>query len=567
MECVYYIKENNKLPNIVNIANIEIDYLDTFSLDNSKRFNLLNINKNDIIKFFNENCDNKIDKKNNIFKNTNLFINIILRGINEKIGHIFINEEEAKIENFTKNEKEYTKHFYNYIIPYMKNNKDIDDDFLDALEDYKKKKIYKSITRKFQNIPYFYKYYNIAPDIDEFRFIEKLCYLSCLIDLNELDEEDGENETDLEDNEVKENIKKNNFIILKRFDYLKKNTMQKINKDEDFSIKDKIFILINIYSFVKQYSHCVEHNYELIKMKELPVHSPYVQSEILYRTIIAKLKKNSKLTFLLLQLNSGGGYEFFSNKTWYKIKMIPLIAIKMHILNDYYPYFFIYNMSNISMSNNNIYTNIKSFNEYYFKTLVNNFSKEDSIRQKKSVDKTVKFCFLKFHEDGHSKYNGNFRLEKSPRFLLKNDLSTLVNDFNKIKKIRAGKIIITYDKNGEEIYEGNFTPTNYGESGHSFGYYLFRDYKLFDSFLKNGYNLDEFLDFNLYIDDNLDKFNELVRKKLMKKKKKKKKSEEFIKNIKYKKSNIHLKKIPKLELGKNIYRNITYYELGQLMND
>ena len=77
-------------------------------------------------------------------------------------------------------------------------------------------------------------------------------------------------------------------------------------------------------------------------MSDLPEYSPFIESEKIYREIISNLKDDSKLSFLYLQLNSGGGKDLISSKTYHNIKMIPLISIKNHMLKDFYPYFFIF---------------------------------------------------------------------------------------------------------------------------------------------------------------------------------------------------------------------------------
>ena len=47
-------------------------------------------------------------------------------------------------------------------------------------------------------------------------------------------------------------------------------------------------------------------------MLDLPQYSPYLQGEILYRKIITNLTNKSKLIFILLQLQSGAGYDYYN---------------------------------------------------------------------------------------------------------------------------------------------------------------------------------------------------------------------------------------------------------------
>ena len=309
-------------------------------------------------------------------------------------------------------------------------------------------------------------------------------------------------------------------------------------------------------------------------MEDLPEYSPYIQSEILYRDVISKLTNKSKLTFLFLQLNSGGSNEFISNQTWYKIKSIPLIEIKKHLLNEYYPYFFIYDIAHEALALNSSQTLIKSFNESCLKNYENIFIKEKSIKDTEITDNTVKIFFLKFHEKGHSKYKGNYRLEKSPQFILKNNLCTLDNDFNKIINILKGKMKykekernkdITNEEDAEEEFDGNFEPSDVGESGFASEYYLFGNY-LFERQLMKKKGLNEFTNVNLYIEENLNKFQSLVKEKLITYDKNQNKIPFYLNYCPDKHYNKYTP-IPNLKLEKKLNRNVTYAELGISFNE
>ena len=183
-------------------------------------------------------------------------------------------------------------------------------------------------------------------------------------------------------------------------------------------------------------------NYKLINMANLPRYSPYIESEIIFRNIISKLKDNSKLSFLYLQLNSGGGVDLFSLKTWYKIKMIPLVSIKNHILNeDFFSYFFTYSsLLTCNLAFNNTQTHIKSYNEFYLRR------ERENISLHKSNLNTAKILFLKLHEYSHSKFSGNYNMESSPQLIFKKNLSILNNDYNRAKGLLDGKIIYSNKK-------------------------------------------------------------------------------------------------------------------------
>ena len=81
-------------------------------------------------------------------------------------------------------------------------------------------------------------------------------------------------------------------------------------------------------------------NYKFRSFYDLPEHSPYIQSELFFRKTISQLNDDSSLSLLYLQLNSGSGIDLTTKFECYKIRMIPLIEIKYHLLKKFfYPYF------------------------------------------------------------------------------------------------------------------------------------------------------------------------------------------------------------------------------------
>ena len=81
-------------------------------------------------------------------------------------------------------------------------------------------------------------------------------------------------------------------------------------------------------------------DFKLVKLYNLPINSPFVESEKLIFDIIKKLNENSALYFFYLQINSLSGMDFISLDTWFKIKFIPITQIKAHLLNTRHPFFF-----------------------------------------------------------------------------------------------------------------------------------------------------------------------------------------------------------------------------------
>ena len=326
--------------------------------------------------------------------------------------------------------------------------------------------------------------------------------------------------------------------------------------------------MINLLKYLLFVKDKYNFNYKMINMEELPEFSPYIQSEILFRTIISSLKQNSKLSFLFLQLNSGGGTDIISTKTWYKIKMIPLVLIQKHILNDFNPYFFTYYSSDTAnLAFNEIQTHLKSYNEFYIRR------NDENVSINKSDLNTVKILYLKFHEYGHSKYRGGFKMNLSPQFLLKNNLSVLNNDIsiskgileNKIKylnknltkfllpkynisndekdekdkkientgkenKINEEKDKVNEEDNEEEGYyiehiyqsdededdliEGKDTENQFGESGFAIEYFLCGNYLCSNGIVRYQGNLNKLLDPQLYIGESLVDLKKIIVNKL-----------------------------------------------------
>jgi hypothetical protein len=417
LETIFYSRIKKLLPKEIDIEGVKIKDSEKYDFEDRKRFVILNIEKDVVLNFCNNNINNQLDGDNLIFDYNDLFFNVILKE-NEKVGKIFVNEKNYEIIEFTEKEKVYVNEFYDSIKPFLvldeKNNFDNELTFELKLDKYINNNLTREICDKFTSIPYFLKYNHSDPDLEELLFVEKLCFLKCI------------NISSFKEKEAK------SYQVFEKFLSLKNYIFTKVNNDKFFTIKDKILILLNISAFIFEFCLLNSYKYDIIKMEDLPEFSPYIQSEKLYRDVISKLTNKSKLSFLFLQLNSGGSNEFISNQSWYKLKMIPLIEIKRHLLNEYYPYFFIYDIAHEALALNSSQTLIKSFNESCLKRYENIFIKEKSIKDTESTDNTIKIFFLKFHENGHSKYKGNLRLEKSPRFILKNNLRTLDNDFNKI---------------------------------------------------------------------------------------------------------------------------------------
>ena len=294
---------------------------------------------------------------------------------------------------------------------------------------------------------------------------------------------------------------------------------EELKKIEDKKVR--MFTLIDTLKYLLTTEEKDKFNYTLMNMEDLPGISPYVESEIIFRKIICELTEKSKLSFLFLQLNSGAGEDLFSSKTFYKIKMIPLISIKNHILNDFSPYFYIYNpSSNYNLAFINPQTNLKSYNEFSLRYTNKNIAFYQSNLN------TVKLLFLKLHEYSHSKFSSNYNFELSPQIVFKSNLTKLSNDKSLSKGIisqsfgyKYKKYLYKYtlqneeiDKEGNENYidiiyhyledvddvDENYQEEKVGESGAAIEYYLSNNLYCVNGLVKYKGDLNKLLNINLY---------------------------------------------------------------------
>jgi len=97
--------------------------------------------------------------------------------------------------------------------------------------------------------------------------------------------------------------------------------------------------------------------------------------------------------------------------------------IKYYILSNYTNYFFrFWDSSKFSqITSTDGFTQIESINEK--KAFGQILWKNKKLPYIESLDNSIKFCFLQFHEKGgHQSFKGNKKMENSPRYLFTNDL-------------------------------------------------------------------------------------------------------------------------------------------------
>ena len=446
LDTVYYFNDNKLLPRKLYFEEKEL-LLNDFGLEHMKRNCLINIDKYSLINFINVLSKLNIDAKNQIFESedNNMLFNIRILSKDKFESSLFLNEKKKEAFKLTKTQIGLLNKFHKeitekYIGRYKYCNIDnipnsIKNEFLDVLKDFtikndpnninnlnqKKNKDDNTLNEEkiilinedyiFRNknsyIPKETNMLNLNLEeiekninllnfgclVDDLEMVEKICFLS--ISLNSEDP----------------------LPSIISFNYFKNKTFEKY---PDFSNKEKIKILCCIKSHVMKE---IPQKLELQKMIDLPKFSPYLQGELMFRNIIKNLTIKSKINFIFLQLNSCSGYDFIKKDTCYKIKMIPLIIIKSHLLTKYDDYFFRY--SNIS-SNESVFfdsnSQLISINE------IKVFNRED-IAFIENEDNSIKICIIQFLEKGgHKKYG---KKVESPRYLIKTDLELYDNFYEK----------------------------------------------------------------------------------------------------------------------------------------
>ena len=487
LEIIYCSKNKDLFPEYLKIENEKIYSHEISNYKYLKRFNIVNIPKNyvsDIYSYGIEN-DEKMEEKNkfNRIVNTNLLFNFILfENKKAQSRRVFVNEKEKTLETFRDNEYDMINKFYKEVIyKHLDKNGLLNNNLTDFIQDFNKfennynyEDIFDKTTNekyvisdlrnlniKFNRTPFYILYYNKIELKEEIlAFIEYLFYLhiiikdyqNCIANINELI------------------IFKNKFL----------------NNDKELSNKDKVMILV---SYMIQELDDNKINIALKKYYDLLEQSPYVQSELLFRKIISDLNENSSLYFIYLQLNSGCGVDLLSYTRYYKIKDIPLIGIKNHILNDHFcPYFFSYESFNKIIGTNICQTLIKSYNE---KNKLG-YRSSCTLGTTPNKDDTIKLLSLKFHEYVHSEFNKNLYAEISPIYVMDENF----NIFDNEKKIKPKE---------ELLY-------NEGELGKTVEYYIFQDVDAIRKIVKSEYNLSELNNIELYKQDNFSKLRRIYKR-------------------------------------------------------
>jgi len=528
---IVYVSNNKKfLPEEVKISGKVFTIKET--LLNMKRIVLLNISKQELkqylcsFTFFDQKKKEIIE--NNLFSSkqlsTNLFINIIIdkEGINGVEADITVFPVVQKIPNEFKEDDINTIDFCYRVFSNNCNNFKINNDKIQNLMTIIGKDNIEKIIKildKFIYMPFYIIYKEKNPEEKMIEAIKKCCILKLLFHKYELID------YELISNKV-------NFFIQKENEY--QNIRD--NKVKMFAIIDTFKYLLTIED-KKDFDNF---SFNIKNMEDLPVDSPFIESEIKFREIITSLKEDSKLSFLFLQLNSGAGNDLLSSKTFYQLKMIPLISIKNHLLNNFSSYFYIYNISSFKdLAFTNPQTNLKGYNEICLK------KGEEDITLHQSNLNTVKLLFLKLHENCHSKFSGNYNFELSPQIAYKTNLSKFFNDkalsigiIGKSLNYRYKKYLFKFpllnqDENKELCEDENYTQIIYhyledigdeieekynekneGESGAIMEYYLSNNLFCTNGIVMYQGDLNKLLNVDLYIGKSLLSLKRIIERKI-----------------------------------------------------
>ena len=322
--------------------------------------------------------------------------------------------------------------------------------------------------------------------------------------------------------------------LAKFYNYLKEKNS--IFYKKEFNNFQKLIIMINIQYFLFDFGP-----FKFVSLDDLPKGSPFLESEKFFFDIVKQLRANSALYFFYLQINSSSGIDYISLDTWYKIKYIPLLKIKAHLMYSRHPFFFVYKKYDnrgAFINPQNLIINFNSDKDVgydYKKSLVN----------EKDINNTVKVLFLKFHESAHSKFECGKKSDFSPRYLLNCELEKLDSHYDSIASYKLGKELRTYEQKGDDIRE----------EGNAIEMFLYGNIIKTHFLMKYFNDLQNFLKTDLYTEINFKELNNLFAKHLtvehlnliknyaeMEKKRKEVKSRNISTNIINTKENINQRK-------------------------
>ena len=474
LEIVFYSKEN-KFPNSFKGNSFTFKEYDKEHIPYLKRYNVINISREEFYKIYKTYASNQMKEENELLlqNSKSLLVNFIDKNNENKFeGKIYQQLEDKMIEDFNFKELQLLTETKKFILENIQNKEYIDDSIFNILytsyaakiQNMIDKKLVKDLIKKISYDSYFIKYFNANPKEETIELIESGIFFEYVLTKNS-----GGIKAYMEYIEYKKKI---------------------FTNEEEFNNFEKIMIIMTIYDLVKN------SNFQFIRLYDLPISSPFVESEKIYLDIIKELKENSCLYFFYLQINSSSDIDYLSLNSWYPIKYIPLIEVKAHILNSRFRYFFIYDDKDNIPAFTNLQTLMKSFNVskntgYYY---------SNNILNEKRINNTAKLLFFKLHENCHSKFGCGLHNITTPRYLYNIDLETLDIHYNSIIKYKYGMEPNSKNKKTDEE----------GEEGYAIEMFLFGDFKITDILIKSSDDLGELCNTKLYSGNNLEDLHKII---------------------------------------------------------
>jgi len=477
LEIVFYSKEN-KFPESLKGNLVTIKDYNNSNLPNLKRFNILNISRNEFYDIYDKYSFNKLTEKNKSLINDSnaLFVNFIDKKFDYKYeGKIFQKlEDEKPYDDFNEEELillEMTKEF---ISKSLKNEKFSANSslillaYLSKIKDIKDETI-NNVVDKISHEYYFIKYYNSNIDNNLIELIEAGFFIEYL--------------------RLNAKVQKNAVKLFKEYIKRKKELLK---NEEKFNNFEKLMILVSLHNLILK-----DYDVSLIRLCDLPITSPFVASEKIYLDIIKEINEKSCLYFYYLQINSSSGIDFVSSNTWYQIKYIPLIEIKAHLIYSRFRFFFTYNKFDKEPAFVDLQTLIKNYNVSEIPT---GYDYENNLELEESINNSVKLLFYKLHENSHSKCYCKVKKLFSPRYLYNFDLKVLDCHYDTIMEYKKGKNQDNFKKLGEGV----------GEEGYAIEMFIYDDIAKTDNLLVSSVDLKNFYNSELYSGNNFDKLKELI---------------------------------------------------------
>ena len=242
---------------------------------------------------------------------------------------------------------------------------------------------------------------------------------------------------------------------------------QKLSKDNDLKLYQKIFALLEYGFFIKKYNY---DQLTYVVCKNAKTNSVIDKSLKFFKEFINNLDEESPVFFKLLEINSKSGY-LFGGSTVFNFNLLNVEDIKQHLQELIPEVIYFFNLDEKT-------TNSKAFlfsqtgeiaiNEYY---LFKKYEKINLLEEKKSDDINANNIamtisrYLIHEEGGHNKFRNKANIKKSVKSPIKcvseGKIKKLTNISDKSKSDDLIKIFPN-NKNGKSD-SGHFLETSFGK--------------------------------------------------------------------------------------------------------